>query len=194
VPTLYLRRRLRRRADRDCVLYDLRADQSFTVWRKANPNFGVLLAKYPSFKLCISIALGITAKIALSLSGGASYSFSAIYIQIRASDIGLAEVAEVELRRGSRGRTVFASQTRPNWIARVRTAWPGARLVIAIRHLGRGHLVYQPVIFQGVLPKDERSAAALFCARSASDRPDPCHRPNGRAASTIRLAPADAKP
>ena len=34
--------------------------------------------------------------------------------------------------------------------------------MIAIRHLGRGHLIYQPVVFQGALPTDEKSAAALF--------------------------------
>ena len=45
----------------------------------------------------------------------------------------------------------------------------GARLVIAIRHLGHGYLVYQPVIIQGLLPQDERSAAVLF-ALGARDR------------------------
>jgi hypothetical protein len=50
---------------------------------------------------------------------------------------------------------------------------PGAHLVMAIRHLGRGHLVYQPVIFQGVLPKDERSAAALFALAATSRDPIP---------------------
>src|SRR5919106_3409472 len=49
----------------------------------------------------------------------------------------------------------------------------GARLVLAIRHLGRGHLVYQPVIFQGVLPTDERSAAALFALAAISPDPIP---------------------
>jgi hypothetical protein len=39
---------------------------------------------------------------------------------------------------------------------------PGVPLVIAIRHLGRGHVLYQPVIFHGVLPNDERSAGILF--------------------------------
>jgi hypothetical protein len=37
-----------------------------------------------------------------------------------------------------------------------------ARLVMAICHLGRGRVVHQPVIFQGALPADETSAAALF--------------------------------
>ena len=36
---------------------------------------------------------------------------------------------------------------------------PGARL---IGHLEWGHMVYQPVIFQDGLPRDERSGAALF--------------------------------
>jgi hypothetical protein len=44
---------------------------------------------------------------------------------------------------------------------------------MAIRHLGRGHLVYQPVIFQGVLPKGERSAAALFALAATSPDPIP---------------------
>jgi hypothetical protein len=49
----------------------------------------------------------------------------------------------------------------------------GARLVITIRHLGRGHVVYQPVIFQGALPTDERSAAALFALAATSPEPIP---------------------
>jgi hypothetical protein len=50
---------------------------------------------------------------------------------------------------------------------------PGARLVMAIRPLGRGHVVYQPVIFQGALPTDERSAAALFALAATSPEPIP---------------------
>ena len=49
----------------------------------------------------------------------------------------------------------------------------GARLVMAIRHLGRGRVVYQPVIFQGALPTDERSAAALFALAATSPEPIP---------------------
>ncbi len=49
----------------------------------------------------------------------------------------------------------------------------GARLVMAMRHLGRGHIVYQPVIFQGVPPRDERSAAALFALAAKSLEPIP---------------------
>jgi hypothetical protein len=55
----------------------------------------------------------------------------------------------------------------------LRDSAPGAPLVMAIRHLGRGHLVYQPVICQGVLPKDERSAAALFALAAISPDPIP---------------------
>jgi hypothetical protein len=44
---------------------------------------------------------------------------------------------------------------------------------MAIRHLGRGHVVYQPVIFQGALPRDERSAAALFALAATSSEPIP---------------------
>ena len=44
---------------------------------------------------------------------------------------------------------------------------------MAIRHLGRGHVVYQPVKFQGALPKDERSAAALFELAATSSEPIP---------------------
>ena len=44
---------------------------------------------------------------------------------------------------------------------------------MAIRHLGHGDLVYQPVIFQGVLPKDERSAAALFSLAARCPAPIP---------------------
>jgi hypothetical protein len=48
-----------------------------------------------------------------------------------------------------------------------------ARLVMAIRHLGRGHIVYQPVIFHGGPPRDERSAAALFALAATSSEPIP---------------------
>jgi hypothetical protein len=49
----------------------------------------------------------------------------------------------------------------------------GARLVVAMRHLGRGSIIYQPVIFQGVPPRDERSAAALFALAAKSREPIP---------------------
>jgi hypothetical protein len=49
----------------------------------------------------------------------------------------------------------------------------GARLVMAIRHLGRGCVVYQPVIFQGTLPADEASTAALFTRAATSPEPIP---------------------
>ena len=49
----------------------------------------------------------------------------------------------------------------------------GARLVIALHHLGRGHIVYQPVIFQGALPADEKSAAVLFALAATSPEPVP---------------------
>jgi hypothetical protein len=49
----------------------------------------------------------------------------------------------------------------------------GARLVIAIRHLGPGYVVYQPVILQGALPAHEESAAALFALAATSPEPIP---------------------
>ena len=49
----------------------------------------------------------------------------------------------------------------------------GARLVMVIRHLGRGCVVYQPVIFRGALPADEESAAALFALAATSPEPIP---------------------
>ena len=49
----------------------------------------------------------------------------------------------------------------------------GAQLLMAIRHLGRGRIVYQPVVFQGALPKDERSAAVLFALAATSPAPIP---------------------
>ena len=70
----------------------------------------------------------------------------------------------------------------------------GARLVLAIRHLGRSHVVYQPVIFQGALPTDERSAAALFALAATSPEPIPVIAQMDVLRSTLRLAPADAKP
>ena len=48
-----------------------------------------------------------------------------------------------------------------------------ARLIIAIRHLGRGRIVYQPVIFEGAPPADERSAAALFALAARNPEPIP---------------------
>jgi hypothetical protein len=50
---------------------------------------------------------------------------------------------------------------------------PDARLIIAIRHLGRGRIVYQPVIFEGAPPADERSAAALFALAARNPEPIP---------------------
>ena len=52
----------------------------------------------------------------------------------------------------------------------------GAQLLMAIRHLGRGRIVYQPVVFQGALPKDERSAAVLFALAATSPAPIPTVR------------------
>jgi hypothetical protein len=49
----------------------------------------------------------------------------------------------------------------------------GARLVIAIRHLGRGYVIYQPVVFQGALPAHEESAAALFALAATCPAPVP---------------------
>jgi hypothetical protein len=49
----------------------------------------------------------------------------------------------------------------------------GTGLVMVIRHLGRGCVVYQPVIFQGALSADERSAAALFALAARHPEPIP---------------------
>jgi hypothetical protein len=49
----------------------------------------------------------------------------------------------------------------------------GVRLVMAIRHLGRGCLVYQPLMFQGALPASEESTAALFTLAATSPEPIP---------------------
>ena len=49
----------------------------------------------------------------------------------------------------------------------------GARLVMAIRHLGQGYVVYQPVIFQGALPASEESTAVLFTLAATSPEPIP---------------------
>ena len=54
---------------------------------------------------------------------------------------------------------------------------------------GRGHIVYQPVIFQGALPTDEKSAAALF-TRSHIPRADSRRCPKGCVAAAPRLAPS----
>jgi hypothetical protein len=47
----------------------------------------------------------------------------------------------------------------------------GTRLVITIRHLGRGCVVYQPVIFRGALPAHEEAAAALFALAATCPEP-----------------------
>ena len=44
---------------------------------------------------------------------------------------------------------------------------------MAIRHLGRGCVIYQPVIFQGALPVNEESTAALFTRAATSPEPIP---------------------
>jgi hypothetical protein len=44
-------------------------------------------------------------------------------------------------------------------------------LIIAIRHMGGGHLAYQPVIFEAQMPTDEKSAGILFAL--AAKNPDP---------------------
>jgi hypothetical protein len=49
----------------------------------------------------------------------------------------------------------------------------GTHLIIAIRHLGRDRIVYQPVIFEGALPADERSAAALSALAVRDPEPIP---------------------
>jgi hypothetical protein len=45
-------------------------------------------------------------------------------------------------------------------------------LIIAIRHMA-GRLVYQPVIYDGRLPRDERSAAVLFALAARHTDPIP---------------------
>jgi hypothetical protein len=69
----------------------------------------------------------------------------------------------------------------------------GARLVIAIRHLGRGRVVYQPVIYQDALPADEESAAALFTLAASYPEPIPMVAEMDVLRLVIRLAPAGAK-
>jgi hypothetical protein len=39
---------------------------------------------------------------------------------------------------------------------------------MAIRHFGPGHIVYQPVIFEGGPPRDERLAGVLFALAATS--------------------------
>ena len=58
---------------------------------------------------------------------------------------------------------------------RHRYGWPDWRELVLceIRHLGRGRVVCQPVIFPGALPTDERSAAALFALAATSPEPIP---------------------
>ena len=72
---------------------------------------------------------------------------------------------------------------------------------MAIRHLGRGHVVYQPVKFQGALSRDQRSAAALFALAATSSEPIPVialldvlRLRRGLRRHTLSLAPAHAQP
>jgi hypothetical protein len=44
-------------------------------------------------------------------------------------------------------------------------------VIIAIRHIGGGHLAYQPVIFEAQMPTDDKSAGILFAL--AAKNPDP---------------------
>jgi hypothetical protein len=46
-------------------------------------------------------------------------------------------------------------------------------LIIAIRHIGGGHLAYQPVIVEGQLANDERSAGILFALAAKHPEPIP---------------------
>jgi hypothetical protein len=48
---------------------------------------------------------------------------------------------------------------------------------MAIRDLGRGCVVYQPVIFDGALPASEESTAALFALAATSPEPIPVIAP-----------------
>jgi hypothetical protein len=47
----------------------------------------------------------------------------------------------------------------------------GGRLIVAVRHLGRGRVLYQPLLLHGSPPLDEDAAAALFA--HAAEHPDP---------------------
>jgi hypothetical protein len=58
-------------------------------------------------------------------------------------------------------------------------------LVMAIRHLGRGRIVYQPVIFPGAPPRHERSAAAVFALAVRSPEPIPFVAEIGEASATV---------
>jgi hypothetical protein len=49
----------------------------------------------------------------------------------------------------------------------------GQGLIIAIRHIGCGHLAYQPVIVEGQLANDERSAGILFALAAKHPEPIP---------------------
>jgi hypothetical protein len=49
----------------------------------------------------------------------------------------------------------------------------GHCLIIAIRHIGRGHLAYQPVILEGQLANDEKSAGILFALAAKHPEPIP---------------------
>jgi hypothetical protein len=44
-------------------------------------------------------------------------------------------------------------------------------LIVAVRHLGRGRVLYQPLLLHGSPPLDEDAAAALFA--HAAEHPDP---------------------
>jgi hypothetical protein len=62
------------------------------------------------------------------------------------------------------------------------------RLVIAIRALGHGRALYQPLFLHGALPSDERSAAAIFAL--AASRPEPI--PDVGALDWLRLRRFDS--
>jgi Peptidase family M23 len=74
---------------------------------------------------------------------------------------------------------------------RHRCRWPdtGELDLCEIRHLGRGRVVYQPVIFPGRAAHRREIGCGAVCPRSDIPRADSCHRPNGGAGNESLAAP-----
>ena len=65
----------------------------------------------------------------------------------------------------------------------------GRDLVLLIRHLGRGALVYQPVMLSGSLPVDEERIASMFARALQDPLPVPALGPRRLGEAVVAVEP-----
>ncbi len=65
----------------------------------------------------------------------------------------------------------------------------GRDLVLLIRHLGRGALVYQPVMLSGSLPVDEERIASMFARALQDPLPAPALGPERLGQAVVAVEP-----